>query len=340
MTDSDFSNSVSIASILDIIDACEELPTQAQSQYEALGIGVIHQQSPLERISEKKVIGLWHLLNEFRTCPSVGLNIGKKITPEAKGVLASWVSQCDTLGEALRIFQDNIALMNPSERWTTVNDGEFSSVVLTIESEKNYPILAIERGMSAMVTWTRMLSAHPFPIYNAEFNFSKPDYIEAYENVFGSCLSFEAKENRLTFRSLLLDLPIASSSRYVKELMEETAKETLNNLNDTHTMKTLVSNIIIKNMSNGHLIGADIVANQLFISRQTLYRKLEKEKTTYKDIVDDVRKRHVISSFSQPKPPDIVSLSYSLGFKDTSSFYKAFKRWFDITPKEYTSRKR
>jgi len=32
---------------------------------------------------------------------------------------------------------------------------------------------------------------------------------------------------------------------------------------------------------------------------------------------------------------DAGSISISLGYKDSSSFYKAFKRWYGATPKTY-----
>ena len=338
MINIDIADTVSVASVLDVVDVCGNLPPLAKTKFRALELSYLHQKTPLERIPESTFIKLWQLIGEFHPCPNIGLVIGQRITPKSKGVLASWVSQSDTIGEALNTFQKNIILMNPSERWTISDDGINSTLTLTVDPQKKYPILAIERSMSAMVSWARMLSAHSFPIKSAEFTFSQPKYRDHYDAVFGSELTFKSEENRLTFKTDFLQLPIASSNQYVKEVMAETAEKALKILNNTRDIKTLVTEIIIESVSKSNLIGIDIVASKLHISRQTLYRKLEKENTTYKAIVEDIRKQQVIASLSKSKPPSITELSYNLGFKDTSSFYKAFKRWFDTTPKEYLSR--
>lgn len=331
------SNSVSTASILDIVGVCDNLPSSATTKLQALDLGNPLQKSPLTRVSESTFIELWLLIEKFHPCPHIGLIIGQKIAPESKGVLASWVSQSETIEEALYTFQKNIVLMNPSERWSIVNNGAYCTLMLTTDSEKKYPQPAIERSMSAMVAWARMLSAHPFPIERAEFRFNQPNYKDKFEAIFGSKMIFNSEENKLTFRSELLKLPITSSSLYIKEIMEENAKKTLRSLNDNCDITTLVTQTVTDTMFSGNLMSIDVIASKLSTSRQTLYRKLEKENTTYKTIVDDVRKKQVIASMRASQPPSITEMSYSVGFKDTSSFYKAFKRWFNTTPKDYLS---
>ncbi|MEZ8826139.1 AraC family transcriptional regulator ligand-binding domain-containing protein [Vibrio amylolyticus] len=337
MADIDLSNSVSIASILDVVAVCSNLPPRAINKLQALNLDNPHQTLPLTRVSESTLIELWRLIEKFHPSPYIGLIIGQKITPESKGVLASWVSQSETIGEALCTFQKNIVLMNPSERWSIVNNGTYCTLMLTTDPEKKYPQPAIERSMSAMVAWARMLSAHPFPIERSEFRFSQPNYKNKFEAIFGSKVIFNSKENQLTFRADLLELPIPSSSRYIKEMMEENANRTLRSLNDANDIKTQVTQIVSDTLLNGNVVNIDVIASKLNTSRQTLYRKLEKENTTYKSIVDDVRKKKVIASMRTSHPPSITEISYSVGFKDTSSFYKAFKRWFNTTPKEYLS---
>ncbi|MHA2938971.1 AraC family transcriptional regulator ligand-binding domain-containing protein [Vibrio sp. RC27] len=340
MSDIKFSNSVSIASILDVIDACGNLPASAKLKYRALGLCHSRNKSPLTRIPENTFIELWSLIGTFHPCAEIGLVIGQKISPESKGVLASWVSQSDTIGEALTLFQKNIILMNPSEHWEIDDDGTYCTLSLTIHSEYNYPNQAIERSFSAMVAWARMLSAHPFSIKSAHFTCEKPDYADKYESIFGSNIQFGSQTNQLVFNSSFLTYPITSSSRYVKEIMAENADKVLRALNDTGSIKTLVSEIVTSNMSEGHLIGIDEIATKLYTSRQTLYRKLEKENTTFRSIVDEVRKKYIIINLNKPNAPSITELSYNLGFKDTSSFYKAFKRYFNATPKEYIESRR
>jgi len=331
-TDIDTSNTVSIGSILDLVDACELHVPNTNVLYNQLNLGNIREQNPAFRISESTLIALWQLLEEFSPSPDFGLSLGQTISPESKGLLASWVSQSDTLGEALQIFRNNIALMNTSEHWDMENDGNTCSITLHIDV--NYPRPAIERSMSAMVCWARMLSSHPFPMVSANFTMKRPEHIEAYSALFGNNVHFECLQNRLTFKSHLLSLPIASSSRYLKEIIEDQAMTALKQLRSPPDINDVVKEIVIEYLNEGKLPRIDEVSQRLHMSRQTLYRKLEQKKTNYKTIVDEVRKIYAAKHLSADNP-NIIEISYSLGFKDTSSFYKAFKRWFNMTPKEH-----
>lgn len=93
------------------------------------------------------------------------------------------------------------------------------------------------------------------------------------------------------FESKWLNLPIASSSEYLKTIMEETAQSHLETLKQTQSIHQLVNNLVLNGLKTGKLLSVDMVAQQLHISRQTLYRKLEKENTSFQSILDDTRKK-------------------------------------------------
>ncbi|GAL37355.1 transcriptional regulator AraC family [Vibrio maritimus] len=181
--------------------------------------------------------------------------------------------------------------MNASEYWQVEDDGERCCLTLSIESLHDYPTAAIERSMSAMVTWARMLSAHPLPLTNAKFRYLAPHYVEKYKTVFGESVEFHCAEYQLMFESKWLNLPIASSSEYLKTIMEETAQSHLETLKQTQSIHQLVNNLVLNGLKTGKLLSVDMVAQQLHISRQTLYRKLEKENTSFQSILDDTRKK-------------------------------------------------
>lgn len=76
------------------------------------------------------------------------------------------------------------------------------------------------------------------------------------------------------------------------------------------------------------------VAKVLNISISSLQRRLKQEDTTFQDILLDVRKelahKYLIE---RDLPPACVV--FLLGYKSSSQFFTAFKKWFLVTPKKY-----
>lgn len=335
MADTDISNTISTAAAWDLIHAYQQLRDKGIVPDNELADIEHFSPATISRIPEKTLVKIWQQLVRAHPSPEIGLIIGTTITSEAKGVLASWVSQSEDLREALSIFREHIALMNPSENWKVEDIGQSVVLTLTIVSRERYPVAAIERSMSALVSWARMLTSHPIPIERATFCHSPPEYIDKYYEIFGHHLSFEAQQCQLVFASDLLNLKVVSSNHYLREVMAKTARLQLEAMSSTRSLHSQVAAIITNSLHDGQLPNIEAVAKQLHISRQTLYRKLDKEQTTFQIIVDDTRKQLATEQLSQAVPPTITELSYNLGFKETSSLYKAFRRWFGMTPKAF-----
>ena len=78
-------------------------------------------------------------------------------------------------------------------------------------------------------------------------------------------------------------------------------------------------------------IGIDRVARDLGCSRQTLYRRLKAEGTTYEQLLDGLRKRLALRYMREGLP--VKDAAYRLGFSDPAAFSRAFKRWTGSSPR-------
>ncbi len=76
------------------------------------------------------------------------------------------------------------------------------------------------------------------------------------------------------------------------------------------------------------------ICKQLAMSRQTLYRALNKENTDFKTLYDQSKSAYAHKWLIEDKL-SITQVGLKLRFKDSSSFYKAFKRWYGVSPKQY-----
>jgi AraC-like DNA-binding protein len=79
----------------------------------------------------------------------------------------------------------------------------------------------------------------------------------------------------------------------------------------------------------------DAVAGAMGVSRQTLYRRLKEEGSTFEQLLDDLRHRLALRYIREGM--SAKSAAYRLGFSDPAAFSRAFKRWTGRSPSETRS---
>lgn len=75
----------------------------------------------------------------------------------------------------------------------------------------------------------------------------------------------------------------------------------------------------------------DVVARQLGCSRQTLYRRLKREGTTFERVLEGLRRRLALRFIAEGMP--VKEAAFRLGFSEPSAFSRAFKRWTGSSPR-------
>lgn len=76
------------------------------------------------------------------------------------------------------------------------------------------------------------------------------------------------------------------------------------------------------------------IAKMFGISERTIRRKLDEAKTSYRKLIDDHKKNRALDMLSG-RIISVNELAESLGYAESASFLRAFKRWTDTTPKQY-----
>ena len=330
------SETVSNAAVKDLVETCVVLNVLSESDLAQLGLQGDVLSAPNLRCAEQKLIDVWQWIDAHSQEQGLGLGlqVGSVVNASAKGLLASWVSQASNLGEALNIFRNNIALMNPSESWEVRNDGDSCVLEFHLSKDKRYPLMAVERSMTALVVWGRILCGVSFQLTGAKFEFSRPDYAYLYSSIFGENIEFESPENQLILPNSILDLPVVSGNEFLKGMMAEAAGEVQRSLNLKSSLKVRVLSEIRKVVESGGDLSVEHVCDVLSLSRQTLFRRLKEEGCDFRGLADQFRKEYALVLL-QSAHSNITSVGMTLGYKDSSSFTKAFKRWYGVTPKAY-----
>lgn len=332
--------SVSAVAVLDLHDVLLEMGVATPAQMNAAGLHRVAMSNPdstvplqEQRLDEALLLKLWQIAAGARQVPHIGLVIGQTFNPATLGLLASWLFQCQQVDEALHVFQQHIALMNPSERWTREESATGVMLEISFAADKPYPQAAIERSMSALLRWSEELTGVPVKPSYCEFTCPRPAGTQQYVDIFGENLQFGAPRNCLHLPRSFLQAPIRSANNYVKQLLQARALQALEQLRENGELLGKVRQLIRTNLHAGARI--EQVCAALHVSRPTLYRHLKQEGSSFTDLLVEVRKELAYRQIRQGLPVAIVS--EQLGFKDVSTFHRAFRRWFGKPPGECRS---
>ena len=92
---------------------------------------------------------------------------------------------------------------------------------------------------------------------------------------------------------------------------------------------------VIEPMLNAGTVSVDRAARALGMSRQTLYRRLKEEGTTFEELLDAKRRQLAIRYLALDRST-VKATAYRLGFSGPAAFSRAFKRWTGISPSHFS----
>ncbi|MEP6390392.1 MAG: AraC family transcriptional regulator ligand-binding domain-containing protein [Halioglobus sp.] len=155
---------------------------------------------------------------------------------------------------------------------------------------------------------------------------------KAYSDFYRCPLSFGCEEFALFFDTKEIEKQLPTASTELAQLSEEVIRNYLARL-DKADIVSQVSRLLVKNLPNGDYT-KEHAANELSMSSRTLQNRLRGADTTWREMVDATRYTLAVS-YLEGRRYTLGEITYMLGFNDSSSFSRAFKRWAGCAPGEF-----
>ena len=267
--------------------------------------------------------------------PGITIKLGARATPEIMGVLGQIMKNCANLGEATEQFIRFQNLYLAVSRFKIRREGEISvlshSVTTPVSDYDNR--LINEANLSICVAAGRKLIGEEFTPKEVRFSHKEPEYVEIYKQHFRSPLKFTQIENAVILDGNLGKKSIPESYPYMKKILLKYAEDLLARLECGKQFQDDVKRIIVDLLPRG-IVDIERVSEKLHMSRWTLNRKLKKGRTTFKDLLTELRKEFAINYLQNGKL-SITEIAFLLGYSEAGAFHRAFKGWTGKTPKEY-----
>jgi AraC-like DNA-binding protein len=176
----------------------------------------------------------------------------------------------------------------------------------------------------------RVQMSGPFP-KEIHFTHAEPAHRAEYDRIFGVPLVFGSHTNAFLLDEEVLSMLMPRPNPYLSQILIAHAEELLKDLERSRSTRGRVEGVLLPLLHTGGASVA-VVADELGVSRQTLFRRLRAEGTTFEQVLDELRRRLALQYLSAGGA-SVNETAYLLGFSEPAAFSRAFKRWTGSSPR-------
>lgn len=270
----------------------------------------------------------------------LGLEKGFDVPVTIAGMLYKLYENCTTLKEVFEKSDIHTPTINPLYRYINRIDKNLFIHRISINEEfaKKYPLatrqlyesqLGISLQILYSLTGKRIKPIQIRTIYDKEGDNDK------LNNYFKCPIQYATNEFALLFDSSILDFPILTANNQLLSIIEKLIIE-MKERGQESNLSNAIRKYLLQCLPT---IDVDIktVAQNLNFGERTLQRRLRKENTSYREILNSVRielsERYIEENIS------FAEIAYLLGFDSQSAFNKFFQKHFKKQPSIFKRQK-
>jgi AraC-like DNA-binding protein len=265
--------------------------------------------------------------------PDVGLKAAREIVPGDYGALEYVARSAATWGDAASATGRFMRLINDALRFSVHVEGaqamiQLDSVLPLQRAPADFQSAAFH--ISSLHFWPE----HDRPSFQVWFTHPEPPDRREYELTFpGGTFRFDAPFNGFVGPAEYLNQPIQGADPNLHALIRKHAESMLAELPRAHSLTERVRELLAEKLAHG-TPSLGQIARQVSMSERTLARHLEDEGTTFKALLEDLRRRLALR-YVRRSELTFSEIAGLLGFSQSAAFHRAFRRWTGRTPLEY-----
>jgi AraC-like DNA-binding protein len=302
--------------------------------FNAVGIDPARAEVSGSRVSREAVMRLWEVAAAQTNDPSIGLVVGSKVRATTFYALGMAFVTCETLRHSLELlcrYYQVIATV--PMHLELIDRGKTTALEITY-TDRQYPLLPIpfDSFIASIIGFCRLASKPEFKPVEVRLACGDNDRGGDYRALFQSTVVFDAKKNALVFDRASLDEPLPGRSIDLFHATDRILAQYIAALNPDK-VSTEVRKMLLGLLPTGRA-SQDEIARHLNMSRSTLQRRLQQEKTNYKELLESTRCSLALEYVKEGQH-SLSYVAFLLGFSDQSNFSRAFRRWTGVSPKAF-----
>ncbi len=268
-------------------------------------------------------------------CPHVGVLIGERCGVADLGLVGSLAAHAADVGTALRDFVRHMPLFDRAAVVSLAVDGDVATFTYTIvEPDIPAPEQIREGSVAIMVHVLRDLCGPSWAPDIVMFPHRLRGPLRPYRRYFRAPVHFGVGIAGIVFpaRWLRQAIPNADGTLRYALLTHITAATPASDGPFADQVRRQIQLAMPRARAD-----ETVIARALGMDRSTLRRRLMREGSSFRTIVQDIRyqtARHLIHEAGLP----LAEIATTLGYAELSVFTRAFRRWAGMTPSEWRRR--
>lgn len=332
---------VAASLLIDVVGYLERQGHPAQVVCRAAGLDQVVLDDPNVRLDGACMERTWEAGARLTGDADLGLHTAEVYNPGALHIVGYVVLSCGTAEAALDRLARYAALLNDGLRVRLVHGPKETRLVCdTVGGVDNYVARAPRQAMEAMAagivtTLKRLTPRHVTPA-RVTFRHPRPASVAEHRRILGTAVQFAATENAVAYRPSDLQSPILSANPALLAVFEGVAQRMAATLDRYGPLSRRVVALLGARV-RGVIPGLEELSRALALSTRSLQRQLRAEGTSYRALVDEVRRELAVQHLARAGTT-ANEVAFLLGFSEPSAFTRAFKRWTGGPPSAVRSR--
>lgn len=324
-------STVSIRVVKALVDVVEQAGVPAATFLAQAGFGPEQLQAPDARISRSKIYPLCELAMELTGDSALGLHWAETIGEGAFVPISHLIAHSATLRQGFEALAQFNRLLSDQASYQFV---ELEDTVTVRGMHLPGASLPVQRFCSEMMVtgFFRLLrnaSLHARPS-RVCFEYPAPPSQAEYLRVFGDTVCFDQPFTGIVFDRALMDMPALHKDVDVHDALQALAERRLMRITQRTPYALRVRELLMQQTCPLR-VDMGTIARLLGLSVRSLRRRLAEEGKPYNEVAEEALAL-VAQHFLRDQQRSIQETAYEMGFSDTSTFHRAFKRWTGTTP--------
>ena len=297
--------------------------------------GLADLSDPDTRVPEASAEAAWKLAARLTGDDAIGLHVAAGMPRGALDLVEYALRSSASLGVGLeRLARYGHVLSDRAATRMEANDGGVLFIVRDIGGTILHPARA-DFALATVLKLVRDSAGDDIVPLQVCFARPAPKDDSEHQRFFRVPVRFEAGSTSMLLKATDAARPMLGRD----EALSTIIRRRLDKILDERTrhiggpLHAQVRHIMFENLGERTLTPKSI-AKALAVSPRTLSRRLAEEGTSFRILLDDVR-RDLACGLLQDRSSNIGDIAFFLQYSEPAAFHRAFRRWTGLTPREY-----
>lgn len=262
------------------------------------------------------------------------LRVADRAGAKTFGVLTYLLAACDTVGTALSKLVQYYPVLSTGTRHQLRRHGDHVELEILLAGQRQRSPVVESFATAVAVALLRNETDGACRPHHVFFRQRTPDagHWRAHERVLGAPVSFGAARCVARFGADAMDIPLRGADPELAQILEAHARQLLH----ANAPKPVCVTDRVRACLLDGVTQTEVVAARLALSPRSLRRHLAAAGTTLADLVAEQRSARALRLLAEPGVP-VRDVATRLGYADSSSFRRAFRRWHGVSPRAYAT---